>query len=172
MEKLHTFLIFFILSSFFSSIAIGKILRNLKEIYFYIKEHFVNHPNIPQVAIQHRMDSSIIKQHLWWNLHCNVQIIINRFNTYIFDNEIKYDFQNGRFYAVINGKSYQMAFSDETSKYQVSWQLEHVESNSQTFDVQIYDEDKFAEYKKVKLSTNSINILNLGCWEWSIFHRK
>lgn len=60
--------------------------------------------------------------------------------------------QNGPFYAVINGKTYQVAVSDETSKYQVSWQMEHTDSSSQTFDVQIYDEDKYTDYKKVEKS--------------------
>uniref|UniRef100_A0A915DEG7 Translocon-associated protein subunit delta n=1 Tax=Ditylenchus dipsaci TaxID=166011 RepID=A0A915DEG7_9BILA len=39
------------------------------------------------------------------------------------------------FYAVINGKSYQ---------------LDHPSSGSQTFEIKIYDEDKFSEYKKAE----------------------
>jgi hypothetical protein len=56
----------------------------------------------------------------------------------------------------VNGKSYQLAVSEETSKYQVSWQLDHPESGSQTFDVNVYDEDKYAEYKKVGDKRNLI----------------
>uniref|UniRef100_A0A0N5AAG7 Translocon-associated protein subunit delta n=1 Tax=Syphacia muris TaxID=451379 RepID=A0A0N5AAG7_9BILA len=51
-------------------------------------------------------------------------------------------------YAVVNGKVYQVALSEETSKYQVSWQLEHDQSGSQVFDVEIYDEDGYAAYRK------------------------
>jgi len=57
----------------------------------------------------------------------------------------------------VNGQSQAVAVSEETLKYQVSWQLEHGESSSQTFDVHIYDEDKFAEYKKVCFKENFIN---------------
>ncbi|KAF7635762.1 hypothetical protein Mgra_00004854 [Meloidogyne graminicola] len=52
------------------------------------------------------------------------------------------------FFAVVNGRIYQLSVSEETAKYQVSWLLEHAESSSQTFDVVVFDEDKLAEYKK------------------------
>ena len=55
-----------------------------------------------------------------------------------------------QFYAVINGKSFQVTASEETSKYQVSWQLENSQSGSQTFDVKIYDEDKYSQYQKAE----------------------
>ena len=60
--------------------------------------------------------------------------------------------QDGTFYALVAGKVYQVAVSEETSKYQVSWQVEHADSGAQTFDVHIYDEDKMTEYKKVEQS--------------------
>nr|AHB64350.1 translocon associated protein delta subunit [Pratylenchus goodeyi] len=56
--------------------------------------------------------------------------------------------QDGQFYAVVNGQSQLMAVSEETLKYQISWQWEHTESSSQTIDLHIYDEAKFNEYKK------------------------
>lgn len=49
---------------------------------------------------------------------------------------------------MINGNAYQVAQSEETSKFQVSWQLEHADSGSQTFDVHIYDDEKFAAYQR------------------------
>lgn len=52
-------------------------------------------------------------------------------------------------YGIVNGKIYQAAVSEETSKHQVSWQLEHEESAAQTFDVVIYDEDGLTSYRKV-----------------------
>lgn len=45
------------------------------------------------------------------------------------------------FYAVINGKEYAVAVSEETARYQVSWSLPNEKAGSQTFDVKIYDED-------------------------------
>lgn len=54
-------------------------------------------------------------------------------------------------YAVVNGKVYQAAVSEETSKYQISWQLDHDQSGSQTFEVMIYDEDGYAAYRKVSV---------------------
>ncbi|KAI6234625.1 Signal sequence receptor subunit delta [Aphelenchoides fujianensis] len=52
------------------------------------------------------------------------------------------------FFAVVNGKEYGVAVSEETLHYQVSWHLPNEEASSQSFDVQIYDEDTFEEYKK------------------------
>lgn len=45
-----------------------------------------------------------------------------------------------------------MAVSEETLHYQVSWHLPNEEASSQSFDIQIYDEDTFEEYKKVCIS--------------------
>uniref|UniRef100_A0A1I8ECI6 Translocon-associated protein subunit delta n=1 Tax=Wuchereria bancrofti TaxID=6293 RepID=A0A1I8ECI6_WUCBA len=53
-------------------------------------------------------------------------------------------------YGIVNGKIYQAAVSEETSKHQVSWQLEHEESAAQTFDVVIYDEDGLTSYRKAE----------------------
>ncbi|MFH4980949.1 hypothetical protein AB6A40_007658 [Gnathostoma spinigerum] len=58
-------------------------------------------------------------------------------------------------YAVVNGKVYQAAVSEETSKYQVSWQLDHAASFAQTMSVQIFDEDGFAAYRKAERSENN-----------------
>uniref|UniRef100_A0A915LLX1 Translocon-associated protein subunit delta n=1 Tax=Meloidogyne javanica TaxID=6303 RepID=A0A915LLX1_MELJA len=55
---------------------------------------------------------------------------------------------NSPFFAIVNGRVYQLSVSEETTKYQVSWLLEHPESSAQTFDVVVLDEDKLAEYKK------------------------
>lgn len=57
-------------------------------------------------------------------------------------------------YGIVNGRVYQAAVSEETSKHQISWQLEHCESAAQIFDVVIYDEDGLTAYRKVlRLST-------------------
>lgn len=52
-------------------------------------------------------------------------------------------------YGIVHGRVYQAAVSEETSKHQISWQLEHDESAAQTFDVVIYDEDGLTAYRKV-----------------------
>lgn len=52
-------------------------------------------------------------------------------------------------YGVVNGKAYQAAVLEETSKHQISWQLDHEQSGAQTFNVHIYDEDGYAAYRKV-----------------------
>lgn len=57
-------------------------------------------------------------------------------------------------YGIVNGKVYQAAVSEETSKHQISWQLEHEQSGAQTFDVHIYDEDGFAGYRKAERSNS------------------
>lgn len=54
-------------------------------------------------------------------------------------------------FGIVNGRVYQAAISEETSKHQISWQLEHEQSGAQTFDVHIYDEDGFAAYRKVRM---------------------
>lgn len=54
-------------------------------------------------------------------------------------------------YGIINGKTYQIAMSEETAKHQISWQLEHDQSGAQTFNIYIYDEDGFSAYRKVNL---------------------
>ncbi|CAJ0928631.1 unnamed protein product, partial [Mesorhabditis belari] len=54
------------------------------------------------------------------------------------------------FYAVVNGNTYQVAHSDDTNKYQVSFSLEHEKAGSQTFNIGIYDEDGFAAYKNAE----------------------
>uniref|UniRef100_A0AC34RAE2 Translocon-associated protein subunit delta n=1 Tax=Panagrolaimus sp. JU765 TaxID=591449 RepID=A0AC34RAE2_9BILA len=66
--------------------------------------------------------------------------------TYITEFSIQCDsgIRGASFFAVINGKVFRVAQSEETSKFQVSWQLPHSESGSQDFDILIYDEDKFA----------------------------
>ncbi|VDN55919.1 unnamed protein product, partial [Dracunculus medinensis] len=51
-------------------------------------------------------------------------------------------------YGIINGKTYQIAMSEETAKHQISWQLEHDQSGAQTFNIYIYDEDGFSAYRK------------------------
>ncbi|KAI6187119.1 hypothetical protein M3Y98_00207700 [Aphelenchoides besseyi] len=52
------------------------------------------------------------------------------------------------FYAVVNGKELSVAVSEETLHYQVSWSLPNDQAGSQTFDIQIYDEDTFEQYQK------------------------
>ncbi|CAI4221832.1 unnamed protein product [Auanema sp. JU1783] len=56
--------------------------------------------------------------------------------------------KNLPFYAVVNDKILNVAVSEETAKYQVSWSQENEKSGSQTFNVHIYDEDGIAAYKK------------------------
>uniref|UniRef100_A0A915CJ73 Translocon-associated protein subunit delta n=1 Tax=Parascaris univalens TaxID=6257 RepID=A0A915CJ73_PARUN len=53
-------------------------------------------------------------------------------------------------YGVVNGKAYQAAVLEETSKHQISWQLDHEQSGAQTFNVHIYDEDGYAAYRKAE----------------------
>ncbi|CAG9541132.1 unnamed protein product [Cercopithifilaria johnstoni] len=55
-------------------------------------------------------------------------------------------------YGIVNGKIYQAAVSEETSKHQISWQLEHDDSAAQTFNVVIYDEDGLTAYRKTERS--------------------
>lgn len=52
-------------------------------------------------------------------------------------------------YGIVNGRVYQAAVSEETSKHQISWQLGHDDSAAQTFNVVIYDEDGLTAYRKV-----------------------
>jgi hypothetical protein len=70
--------------------------------------------------------------------------------TYIVEFSLQCDapLRDATFYAVINGKTYQVAQSEETSKFQVSWQQEHSDSGSQTFDIHIYDDEKYASYQR------------------------
>lgn len=73
----------------------------------------------------------------------------------VFCNFIDYNLcvvQDIAIYGVVNGKVYQAAVSEETSKHQISWQLEHDQSGAQIFNVMIYDEDSFAAYRKVRFS--------------------
>ncbi|VDN18590.1 unnamed protein product [Gongylonema pulchrum] len=56
-------------------------------------------------------------------------------------------------YGLVNGKVLQAAVSEETSKHQISWQLEHEQSRAQTFNVLVYDEDGFAAYRKAERSS-------------------
>lgn len=58
-------------------------------------------------------------------------------------------FKDMAIYGVVNGKAYQAAVLEETSKHQISWQLDHEQSGAQTFNVHIYDEDGYAAYRKV-----------------------
>ncbi|KAI1733158.1 translocon-associated protein, delta subunit precursor (TRAP-delta) domain-containing protein [Ditylenchus destructor] len=58
-------------------------------------------------------------------------------------------------YAVVDGKVHVVAASEETSKYQVSWQQEH--SGSRTFDIKIYDEEKLSEYRKAEREGGDVN---------------
>ncbi|CAD5219686.1 unnamed protein product [Bursaphelenchus okinawaensis] len=53
-------------------------------------------------------------------------------------------------YAKINGKINQVAVSDETGNYQVSWSLPNEESSAQTFNVEVYDQDQYNKYVKAK----------------------
>ena len=62
-----------------------------------------------------------------------------------------------QFYAGVNGKTYEVAVSEETNKYQVSWQLEHSESSSQTFNVKIYDEVQYTNYKKAERAGEDVS---------------
>uniref|UniRef100_A0A8R1TTP9 Translocon-associated protein subunit delta n=1 Tax=Onchocerca volvulus TaxID=6282 RepID=A0A8R1TTP9_ONCVO len=55
-------------------------------------------------------------------------------------------------YGVVNGRIYQAAISEETSKHQISWQLEHDESAAQTFNVVIYDDDGLTACRKAERS--------------------
>ncbi|KAL3068576.1 hypothetical protein niasHT_030867 [Heterodera trifolii] len=65
------------------------------------------------------------------------------------------NYKDAPFYALVGEKTLQLAVSEETNKYQVSWQLEHADSGAQTFDIRVYDEDKFAEHKKAEESGSS-----------------
>uniref|UniRef100_A0A914EP10 Translocon-associated protein subunit delta n=1 Tax=Acrobeloides nanus TaxID=290746 RepID=A0A914EP10_9BILA len=65
--------------------------------------------------------------------------------------------RDASFFAVVNGKVLQAAVSEETSKYQVSWQHEHPESGSQNFDVKIFDEEQLAAYKKAERSGEDVS---------------
>ncbi|VDO44738.1 unnamed protein product [Onchocerca flexuosa] len=60
-------------------------------------------------------------------------------------------------YGIVNGRIYQAAISEETSKHQISWQLEHDESAAQTFNVVIYDEDGLTAYRKAERSHDNIS---------------
>ncbi|KAM3726335.1 Translocon-associated protein subunit delta [Dirofilaria immitis] len=60
-------------------------------------------------------------------------------------------------YGVVHGRIYQAAVSEETSKHQISWQLEHSESVAQIFDVVIYDEDGLTAYRKAERSRDDIS---------------
>ncbi|CAD5226769.1 unnamed protein product [Bursaphelenchus xylophilus] len=53
-------------------------------------------------------------------------------------------------YAKINGKINQVALSDETGNYQVSWSLPNEESTAQTFKIEIYDQDQYNKYVKAE----------------------
>lgn len=57
-------------------------------------------------------------------------------------------------YGIVNGKVYQAAVSEETSKHQISWQLDHEHSGAQTFNVVIYDDDSYAAYRKAERSND------------------
>lgn len=66
-------------------------------------------------------------------------------------------------YGIVNGRVYQAAVSEETSKHQLSWQLEHDESSAQTFEIVIYDEDGLTAYRKVSgLPTSVYDFLIFG----------
>ncbi|CAJ0569793.1 unnamed protein product, partial [Mesorhabditis spiculigera] len=55
------------------------------------------------------------------------------------------------YYAVVNGeKTYQVAYSDDTNKYQVSFALDHDKASAQTFNIDVYDEDTFATYSNAQ----------------------
>uniref|UniRef100_A0A7E4VVE8 Translocon-associated protein subunit delta n=1 Tax=Panagrellus redivivus TaxID=6233 RepID=A0A7E4VVE8_PANRE len=56
--------------------------------------------------------------------------------------------RDASFHAVINNKVYTVAHSEETNKFQVSWQLPHSESGSQTFEIGIYDDETFKAVQK------------------------
>jgi len=56
---------------------------------------------------------------------------------------------------VINSQIHHVATSEETSKYQVSWQSDHSDDGSQTFDVHIYDEEGIASYRSAVEGGNS-----------------
>uniref|UniRef100_A0A915PYH0 Translocon-associated protein subunit delta n=1 Tax=Setaria digitata TaxID=48799 RepID=A0A915PYH0_9BILA len=60
-------------------------------------------------------------------------------------------------YGIANGRVYQAAVSEETSKHQISWQLEHDESAAQTFNIAIYDEDGLTAYRKAERSQDDIS---------------
>lgn len=60
-------------------------------------------------------------------------------------------------YAVVNGKVLQAAVSEETTKYQISWQEEHKNAGSQTFNVEVFDEDGFAAYRKAQRNNEDVS---------------
>ncbi len=53
-------------------------------------------------------------------------------------------------YAMIGGRVVQAAVSEETAKYQISWQEEHANAHAQTIQVQVFDEDGYSQYRKVR----------------------
>ncbi|VDK43110.1 unnamed protein product [Anisakis simplex] len=60
-------------------------------------------------------------------------------------------------YGTVNGKAYQAAVLEETSKHQISWQLDHEQSGAQTFNVNIYDEDGYASFRKAERNSEDPN---------------
>ena len=60
-------------------------------------------------------------------------------------------FEDMPVYAVVAGKeqAIQAAVSEETTKYQVSWQEEHENAHAATIKVDLFDEDGYSAYRKV-----------------------
>lgn len=52
-------------------------------------------------------------------------------------------------FAVINGKTYQAAVSEETGRYQLSWSQPNEESAAQNIAIKVYDEDTYEQYLRV-----------------------
>ena len=67
-------------------------------------------------------------------------------------------------YAVIDGKPYIAAVSEETLRYQLSWTLPNAESSARDFEIAVYDEDGFGEYEKVRIASLKRFIVLIACF--------
>jgi len=59
-------------------------------------------------------------------------------------------------YAEVNGKVLQAAISEETSKYQISWQEEHEHATAGIYKVNIFDQDGYSAYRKAQRNNEDL----------------